>query len=70
MILDAFQDPSEPRFRINAVEFAGLNQSIGDGGGFTARFRAHEEIILTAQRHRPDGAFGGVIVQLQEAVIQ
>ncbi len=43
---------------------------IGDGGGFTASFRAHEEIILTAQSHRPDCAFGGVIVQLQEAVIQ
>ena len=38
------------------------------GGGPAAAGRAHEEIVLAAERDRPHGAFGRVVVDLQEAV--
>ena len=49
---DAFEDLGEPGLRIDVVEPGGLDQGVGDGGGPAAAGRAHEEIVLAAERDR------------------
>ena len=40
------EDPCEPGFRINFVEFGGLNEGIGDGRSLSTALGAHKEEIL------------------------
>ena len=66
---DAFEDLGEPGLGVDIVEPGGLDQGVGDGGGLAATRRAHEEIVLPAQGDRPHRAFGRVVVDLEEAVL-
>ena len=45
----------------------GFDQGVGDGGGIAAGLRSDEEVVLAAQG---DGPHGGIIVDLQDAVIK
>ena len=48
VIWQAFEDPSEPRLGIDVVHLGGLDEGIGDGGGFAAPDRAHEQVVFAA----------------------
>ena len=47
VISNAGEDVGEPALRIDAVEFGGLNEGVGDGHGLAAAFGAHEEVVLS-----------------------
>lgn len=69
MVADASQDVPEIGLRIKAVELGRLDQCVDDGGAFAAGVGAGEEPVLAADGERPDRAFGGVVVDLQIAMI-
>ena len=59
VVSDAGKGISKPGLRIDAVQFGGFDQGVGDGCGFAAGLRSGEEVVLAAQSdgaHRP---FGG-----------
>ena len=49
---DALEDVGESGLRVDSVERGGLDQGVGDGGGVDATGRAHEEVVLPADRNR------------------
>jgi len=55
---------------IDGVKLGRFDQSVGDGGGLAARFRADEEVVLATEGDGAHAAFGGVVVQLQDAVVK
>lgn len=55
---------------IDGVELGGFDQGLGDGGGLAACLGADEEIILAAEGDGPYAAFGGVVVQFQDGVVE
>ena len=69
MIGDASEDVAHPRFGIDVVELCGFDERVDGGGTFAALVGAGEEIVLAAERERPDGTFGGVVVDLEPAVV-
>lgn len=48
MIGDAGEHLGEPGLRVEAVEFGGLDEGIGDGGGLTSVGRAHEPSVRSS----------------------
>ena len=48
---------------MSAIEFAGLNQCIGDGSGFAPGLGPPEQVFLAFQREGPDGALDCFVVQ-------
>src|SRR3954451_11827583 len=64
------EDVAQVGFRIEAVELCGLDQRVDGSGSLAAGVRAGEQIVLAAQSERPDGAFGGVVVDLQSTVVE
>ena len=69
VIGDAGQHVSEIRFGIETVEFGGADQAVDRGGAFAAGIRAGEQVILAAQSDGAQGAFSGVIVDFDVAVV-
>ena len=51
VIGNAAEHVCQPGLRIDTVELGGFDQGIGDGCRLTAAFRAHEEIIFSAESH-------------------
>jgi hypothetical protein len=56
--------------RINAVQFGGFDEGVGNRRRVATAFGAHEEIILSADGDAAHGAFGDVVIELQLAVIE
>ena len=69
VIGDASENVAQLRLGIKAVELGGFDQGVDGGGALAAGVGAGEEIILAAEGERPDGAFGGVVVDLQAPVV-
>lgn len=69
MVADASQDVPEIGLRIKAVELGRLDQGVDDGGAFAAGVGAGEEPVLAADGEWPDRAFGGIVVDLQIAMV-
>jgi hypothetical protein len=67
MVSNASKDVREPSLGTDAVEFRRFDQGVGDGSGFAAPLRAHEEIIFPSQSDGAHGSFGAVVIQLQDA---
>lgn len=70
MVGDIGENTAQPGLGIDVVEFGCLDQGVGDGGGFAAALRTGEQPIFTADGDAPHAALGGVVVDLQEAVIE
>ena len=70
MIGDAVEDGCEPRLRVDAIQFGGFDECVGDGSGFSAVLRPHEEVVFSAKRDGAHGAFGAVVVDLQPPVVE
>src|SRR5271155_2033793 len=69
MIGDAGQHISEIRFGIETVELGGADQAVDRGGTLTAGIGAGEQVVFPAQSDGSQGAFGGVIVYLDAAIV-
>lgn len=54
MVGDLGEDPCEPGLGIDAVQFGGFDQGIGDSRGRAATLGADKEVILPAQSHAAD----------------
>jgi hypothetical protein len=66
---DPGEDVCQIPERIDVVQLAGFDQR-GDGGPVLgASVRTREQRILSVERDRADGAFDGVVVELDAAVI-
>ena len=67
---DAGEDVGEPGLGIDTVELGGFDQGIGDGGRLSAPFGTHEQVVFVPEGDGPHDAFGGVVVELQNAVVE
>src|ERR1700722_4307098 len=67
---DLTDNVSEIGVRIDAVEFAGLNQRCDDCPMLAAAIGAGEQRILSVQRDRSDAALHHVGIDLDAAVIK
>ena len=70
MISDTRKNPYEPCLGIDAVQFGGFDQGIGDGCGLAAALGADEEVVLPAQSHAADSTLRTIIVKLEGTVFQ
>ena len=70
MVGDAVDHLAQIGFRIEAVELGGFDERVSRGGALAAGIGAGEQIVLAAERERADGALGGVVADLQGAVIE
>ena len=52
------------------VELGSFHEGVDNGCGFAAALGAHEHVVFAANGDAAHGAFCGVVVQLQKAVIQ
>ena len=55
---------------IDGVELGRFDQGVGDGGGLAARLGADEQIVLAAEGYGAHAAFGGVVVEFEDAVVE
>ena len=70
MVGDAAEDVAQIGLGVEAVELGGFDQGVDGGGAFAAGVGAGEQVVLAAQGQGPDGALGGVVVDLQAPVIE
>ena len=70
MVGDAVDHLAQISLRIGAVELGGFDERVRRGGALAAGIGAGEQIVLAAERERADGALGGVVADLQGAVIE
>ena len=67
---DPCDDVGQIGFRIDGVEFGGLDQGRQHGPVLSAAVRSGEQGVLAVQGQRPDGALDGVVVDLDAAVVE
>jgi hypothetical protein len=64
------QGVGEPGVGIDGVELGGFDQGVGDGGGFAACLGAHEEVVPASEGDAAHAEFGGVVIDLKDAVVE
>ena len=69
MIGDAGQHVSEIRFGIETVEFGAADQAVDRGGALAAGIGTREQEVFPTQSNGAQGAFGGVVVDFEAAVV-
>ena len=69
MIGDAGQDVTQVGFRVEAVELGRFGERVDGGGTLATRVRSGEEIILAAKGDAADRTLGGIIVDLDAAIV-
>ena len=69
VIGDAGENVAEVFFRIELVESGGFDEGVDSGGTLAAGIGAGEEIVLAAEGYAAQGSLGGVVVDLDAAVI-
>ena len=68
MVGDAGEHVAQVGFGVEAVELGGLDERVDRGGTLAAGVGAGEELILSAEGQRPDGALGGIVGDFEPAV--
>src|SRR5947207_15168201 len=69
MIGGAGQHLAQIGFGIKTVEFRRTDQAIDRSGAFPARIRSGKQVVLPAQGDATQRAFGGVVVDLDVAIL-
>jgi hypothetical protein len=67
---DLGNDVGQIGLRIDATEFAGLDQRSDDGPVLTAAVGAGEECVLAVERNRSDRSFDDIAVDLDATVVE
>ena len=70
MVRDDGQDVSKVELRIQSVKLGRANERVDGSGSFSSRVGAGKEIVLSVQCDSPQRAFCGVIVYLDESIIE
>jgi hypothetical protein len=70
MVSDAGEDICQPSLGIDVVELGSFHEGVDDGCEFAAAFRSDEHVIFATNGDAAHGAFCGVVVEFQKAVIQ
>src|SRR5262245_20970678 len=70
MACDACDHIGEPRLGLDAVEARRAHERVEPGSALPARIRTAEQPILSAQGCRPDLVLGGIVADLEPAVIE
>jgi hypothetical protein len=70
VVRNAGEGVGEPSLWIDAIQFGGFDQVVGDASGFASGLRSDEQVVFAAQSDRSHGTFGGIIVDLQDAMIE
>lgn len=65
-----WQQVGEPDVWINGVELCRFDQGVGDGSGLAARLGADEEVVLPPEGDGAHAAFGCIVVQFEDALIE
>ena len=66
---DPGEDVGQIAERINIVQLTCLDQRCDGGPVFGAAIRSCEQSILSVERDRANGAFDGVVVELDAAIV-
>jgi ribosomal protein L1 len=69
VISDSFEDVLEIDLRVEAVELGRAKQRVDGCGALPSGVRSDEEIVLATDGNDAQGAFGGVVVDLQLSVV-
>ena len=69
MIGDAGEQVGEVLLRVDAVELGGFDQGI-ERGAFAAGIGAGEQVIFAADGDAAQRPLGGIVVELQAAVVE
>src|SRR5262245_23067187 len=69
MLTDAGEELAQVGFGLEAVERGRADQGVEDRGPLASGIRTGEEPIFPAQSDRPDRILGGVVGDLQPAVV-
>lgn len=69
MFGDASEDLAEVGFRIQAIELGGADQAVKRRRPLATGIGAREEIVLSSQGDSTQRAFGGVVVDLDSAIL-
>ena len=69
VVSDARQHLAQIGFRIKAIELGRSDQAVNRCRTFAASIRSRKKVILPAQSHGAQGAFGGVVIYLQATVV-
>ncbi len=70
MVCDAGDDGAQVCCGVSVVELGSLDERVDGGSAFAARVRAREEPVLGAKLEWPDGSLGGVVGDVEPAVIE
>ena len=69
MLGDAFEHVAQVGLWVQAVELGRADQAVHGGCAFTAGIRASVQPVLASEGHSPDLALGGVVVDLDAAIV-
>ena len=69
MVCNTGEHVREVGFRIDTVQLCRADQGVHRGSAFAADIGSRKKIVLSAQSHSPQAAFGGVIVDLQSTIV-
>ena len=70
VVSDTGQNISEQGLGVNVAKFGGSDQCVGDGGGFSASVRPHEEVIFTTDYDGAGRPLGSIVIQFEKAIFQ
>lgn len=54
---------------IDGVELGRFDEGVGDCGSFAARFGVDKEVILPSEGYGVHAEFGGIVLELKNAVV-
>src|SRR5512144_2512871 len=69
MLGNAREHLAQVGLRIEPVELGRLHQTVDRRRSLAARVRTHEQVVASAKCNSAQGAFGGVVVDLDAAVV-
>jgi hypothetical protein len=70
MVGDAGEDVAKIGFRVETVELCSFDERQDRRGTLATLVRSCEQPILAAERDRPDRPLGGIVVDLDGAVVE
>src|SRR4051794_6307368 len=66
----SFENIAKVAEGFDVIQLGRCQQRNDDGPAFGAAIGACEQMVLSAERDRPDGAFDGIVIKLDAAILQ
>lgn len=63
-------DLRQPNLRISFIELGGFDKCVDNSHGYCPHLENPQRLSFRANGHLLDDAFGGVVVQFQEAILK